>query len=230
MTKTETKTDATGYEIFSSGDVGAAHEMAHRMLDEGREHEGYVRLKAWLGHRSGSGSEWVHIQWHMAVFEIWAGELESARARYEREILPAVATGQALTDGPSLLWRLLMASESSAVVDWEPIRQAALAIEPSDHPYVDLHRALAFAGAGDVGALTEWLDQKLAGAVRATTQTLLGLGWALRCYASGDYRAAATLFDQVVSRVGELGGSRAQNEVFVAIRDEAYRRQTAAVA
>lgn len=28
--------DANGCTIFSAGDVGAAHAMAHRMLDEGR--------------------------------------------------------------------------------------------------------------------------------------------------------------------------------------------------
>ena len=151
--------DASGFAVFADGSSGAAHVMAHRMLDEGREGEGLLRLGGWLDGHTGGGSEWIHLQWHMAVFEIWAGRLNEARQRYLREIQPVVPQGLALTDAPSLLWRLSLAGDPSPQLDWDLLREVALArVHSESDPYVELHHLLAFAGARDVELLTRWLD------------------------------------------------------------------------
>ena len=73
--------DVSGFGVFSQGDAGQAHVAAHRMLDEGRHELGHRLLGAWLEGRSGSGSDWTHLQWHMAVFELAVGQWDAAFAR-----------------------------------------------------------------------------------------------------------------------------------------------------
>ena len=73
--------DVSRFGVFSHGDAGQAHVAAHRMLDEGRHELGHRLLGAWLEGRSGSGSDWTHLQWHMAVFELAVGQWDAAFAR-----------------------------------------------------------------------------------------------------------------------------------------------------
>ena len=68
-----TSHDVSGFGVFSQGDAGEAHVMAHRTLDEGRHELGHRLLGAWLKRHDGAGSDWTHLQWHMAVFEIAVG-------------------------------------------------------------------------------------------------------------------------------------------------------------
>lgn len=218
-------TDASGFRIFSRGEPGAAHAMAHRLLDEGRYEEGRFRLGTWLECNRGAGSEWVHLQWHQAVFEIATGEPEPALARFERHILPAVRRGEADTDGPSLLWRLVLAGDPKLEVDWSPVRDEALTrAGRTDDPFVALHHQLAFAGARDVEALDRWLDRQYDRTASIAWQTLLRLTWGLRSFASEDYLVAAALLEGATERLTTVGGSRAQNELFAHIAAEARRR------
>ena len=60
--------DLSGFGVFSHGHAGEAHVLAHRMLDEERYELGHRLLGAWLDQHDGAGSDWTHLQWHMAVF------------------------------------------------------------------------------------------------------------------------------------------------------------------
>ena len=94
--------DRSGYVVFSDGDIGAAHVMAHELLDTGEILVGRERLGQWLTGREGAGSDWAHIQFHMAVFELEAGDWDAAYARFLKEVMPiAAASEDALTDAPA---------------------------------------------------------------------------------------------------------------------------------
>lgn len=223
--KTRNITDSSGFGVFSAGDEGTAHVLAHELLDEGRFEEGRVFLNEWLADNKGEGSGWVHLQWHLAVFEISTGYERDAFARFNEHILPAVPFRNALTDGPSLLWRLYLCSGSSIDIDWEAVREAAAgAAGGASDPYVELHRLLAFAGSRDVKALDRWLDECSSEASSEAELTLLRMGWGVRTFATGDYGAAATLLKNNAPGVSQLGGSRAQNELFSQIAAEAEQR------
>ncbi len=207
--------DVSGFAVFSNGDAGEAHVMAHRMLDEGRHELGHRLLGAWLDSHDGAGSDWTHLQWHMAVFEIAVGQWDAALTRFEREIMPvAISSDDALTDAPAMLWRLWLSSPRAVELPWEPLRSRAVRnLGKRDCPYVELHCLLALAGARDLETLDEWLRIKRH-CKDERTQLLARLVVGLRAFAASDFAIAASVLDEVVARISELGGSHAQNLLF----------------
>ena len=210
-----TSRDVSGFGVFSQGDAGDAHVMAHRMLDEERYELGHQLLGAWLDSHDGAGSDWTHLQWHMAVFEIAVGKWERAFARFEREILPvAISSDDALTDAPAMLWRLWLAAPRAVELPWEPLRARAVRnLGKSRGPYVELHCLLAIAGARDLETLDEWLRlgrHRKDPRTRLLTELVRGL----RAFAASDYALASVELEGVVSKISELGGSHAQNLLF----------------
>ena len=211
--------DASGDSVFCAGQAGAAHVMAHRMLDEGRLVQGHRLLEDWLDGRTGSGSEWVHLQWHMALFELALGHWRSAFARFMKHILPAAReTENALTDAPALLWRLSLAAPARVDLPWKPVRARALIrMRRPRGSFIELHNLLALAGAGDVESLDRWSRERAAGGRSRSEDLLARMAVGLSAYAVGNYQAAATVLAGVVPHVSEIGGSRAQGELFESI-------------
>jgi len=224
MTRTRSH-DVSGFGVFSHGDAGQAHVMAHRMLDEGRHELGHRLLSEWLEGRAGSGSDWTHLQWHMATFEIAVGQWEAALTRFENHILPvATHTCDALTDAPAMLWRLQLAAPRPVTLPWEPVRATAVhrLTHPSG-PYVELHCLLALAGAGDIEGLDRWLHgRRVAKDPRARLLAQMGEG--LRAFAAGDYELSTVVLATAVPKLSELGGSHAQNLLFQDIAELSWDR------
>lgn len=219
--------DASGYAIFASGATGSAHETAHRMLDEGNIEMGHRLLGAWLEGRDGTGSEWIHIHFHMAIFELELGLWDAAYARFTEHILTAAEhTSDALTDAPALAWRLWLTAGSPVFFPWEPMRKTAAArIDTHDDPWVDLHSALALAGAGDLENLDQWLAIRSLRAVTPADRVTLQVGCAVRAFTAGDYLQAATSLGETLPAIAEVvGGSRAQNELFKQIEEACWKR------
>jgi hypothetical protein len=217
--------DTSGFPVFSHGDAGEAHVMAHRMLDLGRHELGHRLLGEWLDRHEGAGSNWTHLQWHMAVFEIAVGEWEAALARFEREIMPVASTSDdALTDAPAMLWRLWLSAPREVALPWEPLRSRALQnLGRRECPYVELHCLLALAGARDVETLDQWLRIKRP-RTDDRTRLLARLVAGLRAFAAANYTQAALVLDAVAPRISELGGSHAQNLLFGEIAAYCWQR------
>jgi hypothetical protein len=223
--------DISGYGVFSQGDAGEAHVTAHRMLDEERYELGHRLLGAWLKWHDGAGSDWTHLQWHMAVFEIAVGRWDAALERFEREILPvAIASDDALTDGPAMLWRLWLAAPGPVELPWEPLREtAARNLGRHESPYVELHCLLALAGARDIETLDHWLQTRRH-SEDPRTKLLARLVVGFRAFAASDYELAASVLDAAVPRVSELGGSHAQNQLFAKIAELCWQKAQARAA
>lgn len=208
--------DISGYTVFSAGKAGAAHVMAHRMLDENRIELGHQLLSEWLQGRTGSGSEWIHLQFHMAVFDLALDNWDAAYTRFMDEILPAATTTEeALTDAPALLWRLALTAPEPIELPWEALRHTALARmqRPSD-PFVELHNLLALAGAGDLASIEQWLQMRPANVPSRPERLVEQMAVALKAYAARAYQHAATVLQSVVPQLPQVGGSRAQNLLF----------------
>ena len=206
--------DISGFQVFSGSEIGQAHVMAHRMLDLDRLEQGHALLGAWLDGRYGEGSEWVHIQWHMLVFELGVGDWESAHDRFIEHVLPAaLESDDAVTDAPAGLWRLALTAPSAVSLPWSTVAAPARArVHIERTPYEALHDLLALAGARDAETIGSWVGK--ADRNRDCDETLLGFGHAFLALALGDLRTTASRLERVLPRVSTLGGSRAQNELF----------------
>ena len=217
--------DSSGYAMFSRGEDGDIHVVAHRMLDTGRNELGQQLLGAWLDGRSGSGSEWAHLQWHMAVFDLSLGHWNAALARFRKHILPVASNSfDALTDAPALLWRLSLAASAPVVLPWAPVRSRALAAMKTRRPaFTEIHNLLALAGARDLGNLERWLQKRRLSGCSRIDAIVVRVATALRSYVAGEYAIAATMLESVTPYVAKSGGSRAQNELFNQLQESAHR-------
>ncbi len=217
--------DISGFGVFSDGDAGQAHVMAHQMLDQGRDELGHRWLASWLATHDGQGSDWTHIQWHMAIFELVLGQWDAAFARFQEHILPVAATTEdALTDAPAMLWRLRLSAGRPVALPWEPVgRTAARVLPRASDPYVALHCLLALAGAGDAHTLDRWIATGPHASSWHEGQLLVRLAVGLRAFTAANYRLAAAVFASSASKVWQLGRSHAQNELFAAISDRAWQ-------
>jgi hypothetical protein len=218
--------DASGYEIFSRGDQGAAHVLAHRLVDTGQYEAGRRLLGRWLDDLTGSGSQWVHLQFHIALFELATGHWEAAHRRYLDHVLPVAESSEdALTDAPALLWRLALSASESMSLEWEPLRRTALERmrRPSD-PFTELHNLLAIAGAGDLKSLDSYTNSCSGGSLRM--HLVCKLATALSAYVKGHYRRAADLLWRLLPTIAEIGGSRVQIQLFEQMAAASWRKAT----
>ncbi len=217
--------DSSGYAMFSTGEDGDIHVVAHRMLDAGNNERGRQLLGAWLASRSGSGSNWAHLQWHMAVFELSSGNWYAAFARFRQHILPVVTHSfDALTDAPALLWRLSLAANAPVALPWEPVRWRALAtMKTPRSAFVEVHNLLALAGAHDSESLEGWIQEHRLSTSSRPEATVFRIATALHAFIGRNYKEAALAFESVLPYVSHIGGSRAQNELFAQLQQSAYR-------
>lgn len=209
--------DSSGHVVFSEGEVGAAHVRAHARFDAGELELGRRELGAWLSNRTGAGSDWVHLQFHMALFELGVGDWWAAYRRFSAEILPAaVQPGIADTDAPALLWRVRISAPQPVALPWAVVRQTALKALPRQaDQFVVLHHLLALAGAEDAKGLAAWISAQPPGRSRSERQSVLrGAAQALHAGARGAYGEAAARWASLAPRLSALGGSRAQLELF----------------
>jgi hypothetical protein len=208
--------DIGGCEVFSHGPSGEAHALAHRLTDTARWGLGRHLLGAWLDTRSGQGSDWVHLQFHMAIFELALGDWDAAHRRFLSEVLPtAASTAEALTDAPALLWRLAFSAPESVMLPWEPIRRTALAhMWDTPDPFVQLHHLMALAGAKDTSSIALWLRTESRFASIKEQRVLERFALAMSALSSGAFLRAADLLHAVLPDLPEVGGSQAQNQLF----------------
>jgi len=223
--------DISGYTVFSEGDLGAAHVIAHRMLDENRIELGHQHLGEFLQSHSGSGSDWVHLQFHMAVFELALDDWDGAHKRFMSEILPtATVTDEALTDAPALLWRLALAAPKQIELPWEALRNTALhRMQRPSEPFVELHNLLALTGAGDLTSIDHWLERRPSYLLPRRERLVEQMAVALRAFAAGSYKQAAIELQRVVPQLSQVGGSRAQNQLFLQLHERCWNKVSDAI-
>lgn len=218
--------DVSGYAVFAAGEVGVAHVAAHAAVDSGNLETGRRELGAFLDSHTGSGSDWAHLHFHMALFELAANDWDAAYRRFRSEILPlATESQEALTDAPGLLWRLALTAPRPLQLPWAPVRDTALMSLGESDPFVEMHNLLALAGAGDATSILAWLrtaSELAPSADRKVRQFAVAL---LR-YVRGDLALAADMLDDLIPSLGEIGGSHAQNQLFYMLRDRCLNEGT----
>jgi len=210
------------------------HAVAHAIAESGRPANGAQWMRDQRAQWAGESRMRTHNAWHLAMFDVEDGNVDSALGILDAWLLPASARSPLdASDAAALLWRLA----AEGVVDdgrWCRVSDAfERKLTPGFWPYVDLHAALAHWAAGKrarARRLAKAIERCAQGgdyaALRARHITRPGLH-ALAAWADGCYGEAAGLLAGLQPLLGEAGGSRVQLEVFKGIEQDAVRRHRA---
>jgi hypothetical protein len=160
------------------------------------------------------------VNWHRALLDVQAGEVDRALARFRERMHPAVCQSPAInimTDGASLLWRIMLYEEAPPELPWQDLAAFGEGSWPRPAvPFIDVHCAMASSGAGDheaarrrAASLAEMdaAGRLPQGAVPAA------LAEASDAFARADYAGAADAIESILPELARLGGSHAQREV-----------------
>ncbi|MGH7356997.1 MAG: tetratricopeptide repeat protein [Candidatus Rokuibacteriota bacterium] len=201
-------------------DAWAIHALAHALYEAASFERGITRLPRAI-HPCARRLNWFHdhLLWHLALCHFAAGDYARAsrmsRAVFERA--PSSIAGD-LHDSISLLWRLDMAGERVGE-RWQPF--AAIArqrIGRTGLHFHVAHVAMALAGDRDWVAAEQQVGTLRARAPKDPTgvmaEVLIPLVDGLHAFARGDYRAVIDRIEPLRPRLIQLGGSRAQRDVF----------------
>ncbi|MBI4636442.1 MAG: hypothetical protein HY727_08850 [Candidatus Rokubacteria bacterium] len=200
-------------------DAWAIHALAHALYEMAAFETGITRLPPAIHPCTNLGWFRNHLLWHLILMHLGRGDYERAshlgRTVFERA--PSSVAGD-LHDSISLLWRLELYGRD--VTDrWRPFM--AIAAERLDRQgllFHAAHLAMALAAGGDwatadkqLGMLRERSPKDRTG---LTGEVLVPLVEGIHAFAQRDYRRTIQRIAPLRARVKELGGSRAQRDVF----------------
>jgi len=200
-------------------DAWGIHALAHALYELAAFDAGITRLPTAIEPCTHLGWFRNHLLWHLALMHMGRGEYEVASdfGRRVFEGAPSSIPGD-LHDSISLLWRLELLGRE--VGDrWQPF--ARIAGERLDRQallFHAAHLAMALAASGDwataerqLGMLRERGARDRTGLVR---DVLVPLVEGIHAFAGRDYPRAVERIAPLTPRIIELGGSRAQRDVF----------------
>ncbi len=200
-------------------DAWAVHALAHALYELAAFDDGVGRLPPAI--HPCQHLNWFrnHLVWHLALMHLSRGDYARAvrisRAAFERA--PSAIAGD-LHDSIALLWRQDLLG--LPVGDrWGPFAAIARTrLNRQGLLFHAAHLAMALAGAGDwataetqLGILRERASKDPGGLVATVLVPLVeGLG----AFAAGEYAGTIERLEPIRARIVELGGSRAQRDVF----------------
>jgi tetratricopeptide (TPR) repeat protein len=200
-------------------DAWAVHALAHALYESADFDAGVTRLPPAIRPCRGLGWFRNHLLWHLALVHFARGDYDRAgrMARQVFERQPSSVAGD-LHDSISLLWRLELAGRPVGA-RWQPF--TAIARERVNRMGLLFHAAhigMALAAGGDWDTARAHLETVRSRASKDKTglmgDVLLPLLEGLHAFAGGDYRRTIERIEPLRPRIVELGGSRAQRDVF----------------
>lgn len=215
-------------------DVWGVHAKTHVMEMTGRVDDGIRFMTSRVDDWSPDNNFALHNWWHLCLFYLDKGDVESILAIYDEQLAPnAEDISIALLDLTALLWRLRLldvdiGNRMHRVAD---IWAAKTATEAGHYAFNDFHAALAFADCDRADELAELAAAVEAASVAAPEQlklmnTRIGMPLihAADSYRRGDYPGALERFSAVRDNAREFGGSHAQRDVITLSVIESARR------
>jgi tetratricopeptide (TPR) repeat protein len=204
---------------LNPADAWGVHALAHALYESAAFDAGITRLPPAI--HPCRGLNWFrnHLLWHLALLHFSRGDYARAAAMSRRvfERVPSAIAGD-LHDSISLLWRMELAGRSVGE-RWRPF--TAIARERMNRQglfFHVAHVAMALAAGGDwdgarqhLGMVRERAPKDRTGVV---ADVLIPLIEGLHAFAGGDWAGAVERLEPLRPRIVQLGGSRAQRDVF----------------
>jgi tetratricopeptide (TPR) repeat protein len=199
------------------GNPWVAHALAHLAYEAGDADAGRSFLASWLPTYPRDGALYSHLNWHLALGHLGAGESTAALRLFQDAFAPDTHSGPPrgkLNDGVSFLWRWELAGYPRKVEAWGVmIDFANRAFPHAGVAFSDMHIALAQIVAGNHAAL-EVLGREIDDLVRqgrypsGTLVPAVSRGFA--AVERRDFAAAIMALEPVAGELERIGGSRAQ--------------------
>jgi tetratricopeptide (TPR) repeat protein len=207
-----------------------AHALGHVFYETGDTRGGASFLETWLPDYDRSAQLHGHLSWHLALFELAAGNTGRVMELYETAIGPRASSQPPLgilADSASLLWRCDL-YDTGATCAWPEVRELAVRAFPrAGITFADVHAGLAFAAASDQEALETLiaaLHQRAAEGRLPAGEGVIDLIQGVAAFARKDYEEAVRLLEPVADQIVRIGGSHAQREIFEDTLLQAYLR------
>ena len=207
----------------------AAHAFAHLCYETGERDAGIAFMRDWLPLYDRGGGLFGHLNWHLGLFELHAGNLEAGLRLYNDAFCADDHRGavhQKLSDSSAFLWRSELAGHPRDHARWAKLLEYAREKIPRPgFSLADWHVALAFAVAGDDAASEDWVRaiEELVSAGRYPSgSTIPTVARAFAAFQRGDHAAAIDLIVPMLPERERMGGSRAQVDLVEATLLRAY--------
>ena len=198
----------------------AAHGFAHVCYESADADTGRAFLSSWLATYPRDGSFYGHLSWHLALFELGAGNWSEALRLYRDAIALDRHSGgpqQKMTDGAAFLWRSELAGYPRDTAAWRAMYDyGASALPRPGAGLADLHIILTHAVMGDSAALDARVRQMedLAREGRYPSGSYLpALSRGFVAFERKDYSAAIAALAPLAGEDERIGGSRAQHDL-----------------
>ncbi|MBT3557324.1 MAG: tetratricopeptide repeat protein [Rhodospirillales bacterium] len=193
--------------------ANGAHIRAHIYYEAGETEEGISYVSDWLPDYAKGGTLHCHISWHVALWALECGDIETMWNVIDTDVAPGKAWGPALnvlTDNIAILYRAELAGEQVTPERWQVISEYALNKFPNTGiALADVHAALAHAKVGN----SEALEKIIAEAKGPAGNMVRTIAEAFQAIAVEDWPTATDRLITVMARHEQIGGSRAQRDL-----------------
>jgi len=207
-----------------------AHAFAHLCYETGERDSGIAFMRDWLPLYDRNGGLFGHLNWHLGLFELHAGNLEGGLRLYNDAFCSDDHRGavhQKLSDSSSFLWRSELAGYPHDGARWAKLLEYAREKFPRPgFSLVDWHIALTYAAVGDDAAVERWaraIEELVAAGRYPSGATIPTAARAFAAFRRGDNDAAIDLIVPMLPDRERMGGSRAQVDLLEATLLRAYR-------
>jgi hypothetical protein len=202
-------------------DSWAQHAVAHVMEMQGRQRDGI----AWM---QGNADGWsrdnffaVHNWWHLALYHLDLGDVETVLALFDGPIYGARSRVMLdMVDASAMLWRLHLrgidvGERWDVVADsWEPVADQSI------YAFNDVHAMMAFVGAGRrasalrlISAQNEAMMAEHSDNAAFTREVGHPVALAIQAFGDGNYGETVRQLRSVRNIAHRFGGSHAQRDV-----------------
>ncbi|MEM7547380.1 MAG: tetratricopeptide repeat protein [Pseudomonadota bacterium] len=193
--------------------ANSAHYRSHLYYEAGEAEAGLAYIDDWMQGYAKAGLLHCHISWHIALWELAAGNEARMWKVIDADITPGRAGGPAinvLTDMAAILYRAELAGVEVPTERWRIVSEYAATCFPNPGmTFADVHAALAHAMAGKGEALTRLMTDAKGPAADAVSRLARSFG----ALAKGAWAEATAHLTTALTDHERIGGSRAQRDL-----------------
>lgn len=203
-------------------DAWSVHAVAHVLEMTERHEDGIAWIRGLEPSWSTVNNFRFHLYWHQCLFHLERGEFDAALRIYDEQVISEIESDFYLDicNASSLLWRLEMFGVN--VGDrWHKVAEfSKRRLQDEDLIFVSLHYLMALVADGDDVAARQLIDHIRAWSTLDTTQAhicaAVGVSLAEGLYHArrGEFREAVAKIEKVRYDLDQIGGSRAQRDLF----------------